>query len=76
MNHRFMIILLAAVITGGTCFAQTDQPMITEDFKPSTLNQPGREYPQVNSQGYARFRIEAPEDKSVRVSLGGREGGA
>jgi len=75
MNHRLIIILLAAVITGGTCLAQTDQPTITEDFKPSTLNQPGQEYPQVNSQRYARFRIEAPEAKSVRVSLGGRERG-
>jgi len=75
MNHRLIIILLAAVITGGTCLAQTDQPTIKEDFKPSTLNQPGQEYPQVNSQGYARFRIVAPEAKSVRVSLGGRERG-
>jgi len=75
MNHTLIIILLTAVITGGICLAQTDQPTITEDFKPSTLNQPGREYPQVNSQRYARFRIEAPEAKSVRVSLGGRERG-
>jgi enterochelin esterase-like enzyme len=75
MNHRLLIILLAAVITGGTCLAQTDQPKITEDFKPSTLNQPGQEYPQVNSQGYARFRIVAPQAQSVSVSLGGRERG-
>jgi enterochelin esterase-like enzyme len=75
MNHRLIIILLTAVITGGICLAQADQPTIAEDFKPSILNQPGREYPQVNSQGYARFRIEAPEAKSVRVSLGGRERG-
>ncbi len=75
MNHRLTIILLAAVITGGICLAQTDQPTISEDFKPSTLNQPGQEYPQVNSQRYARFRIKAPEAKSVRVSLGGRERG-
>ena len=75
MNHRLIIILLAAVITGRICLAQTDQPTITEDFKPSALNQPGREYPQVNSQRYARFRIEAPDAKSVRVSLGGRERG-
>ena len=75
MNHRLIIILLAAVITGGTCLAQTDQPTITEDFKPSTLNQPGQEYPQVNSQGYARFRIVVPDAQSVRVSLGGRERG-
>ena len=75
MNHRLIIILLTAVISGGICLAQTDQPTITEDFKPSTLNQPGQEYPQVNSQRYARFRIVAPQAKSVRVSLGGRERG-
>ncbi len=58
------------------CLAQTDKPAIIEDFKPSTLNQPGKEYPQVNSQGYARFRIEAPQAKSVTVSLGlGGRGG-
>ena len=54
--------------------AQTDEPM-ADDFAPSTLNQPGQEYPQVNSQRYARFRIEAPEASSVRVSLGGIERG-
>jgi len=74
MNHRLINILLAAVITGGTCLAQPDQPTIKEDFKPSTLNQPGQQYPQVNSQGYARFRIMAPQAQSVRVSLGGRGG--
>jgi enterochelin esterase-like enzyme len=40
------------------------------------LNQPGKEYPMVNSQGYARFRIEAPQAQSVVVSLGlGGKGG-
>ena len=58
------------------CWAQTDQPTIKDDFKPSTLNQPGQEYPQVNSQGYARFRIMAPLADSVKVSLGlGGRGG-
>jgi enterochelin esterase-like enzyme len=75
MNKRLITILLAAALTGGICLAQTDQPTIKEDFKPSTLNQPGQEYPQVNSQRYARFRIEAPEAKSVRVSLGGLQRG-
>jgi enterochelin esterase-like enzyme len=74
MNHRLIIIVLTAVMTGGTCLAQTDQPTITEDFKPSTLNQPGQEYPQVNSQRYARFRIVAPQAQSVSVGLGGRGG--
>ena len=47
-----------------------------EDFRPNPMNQPGQEYPQVNSEGYARFRIVAPEAKSVIVSLGlGGRGG-
>ena len=33
---------------------------VKEDFVPSTKNQPGQQYPMVNSQGYARFRVDAP----------------
>ena len=47
-----------------------DASAIKEDFRPNELNQPGQEYPQVNSQGYARFRVVAPDAKSVIVSLG------
>ncbi len=47
-----------------------DNIEVKEDFKPSELNQPGQEYPMVNSQGFARFRIVAPQAKSVIVSLG------
>jgi len=50
--------------------AALDNQDIKEDFKPSELNQPGQEYPMVNSQGYARFRVRAPQAKSVIVSLG------
>ena len=47
-----------------------------EDFRPNVLNQPGQEYPMVNSEGYARFRVVAPDAKSVIVSLGlGGRGG-
>jgi enterochelin esterase-like enzyme len=42
---------------------------ITDDFKPASTNQPGREYPQVNSQGRVKFRIVAPEAKSVGVTF-------
>ncbi len=56
--------------------ASLDNVVPVEDFKPSELNQPGQEYPMVNSQGYARFRVEAPQAKSVIVSLGlGGRGG-
>ena len=47
-----------------------------EDFVPNPMNQPGQEYPMVNSEGYARFRVVAPDAKSVIVSLGlGGRGG-
>jgi enterochelin esterase-like enzyme len=38
-----------------------------EDFKPSVLNQTGKQYPQVNSERRIRFRVVAPQAQSVRV---------
>lgn len=66
------IFTLAAIVLMTTVgYAQ-----VKEDFKPSTKNQPGQEYPMVNSQGYARFRVKAPDAQSVVVSLGlGGSGG-
>ncbi len=42
-----------------------------DDFNPSSCNQQGREYPQVNSEGRVRARIEAPEAHSVLLDIGG-----
>jgi enterochelin esterase-like enzyme len=68
-------ILGLALLTGMPLLAQTNSPVV-EDFKPSTLNQPGQQYPQVNSQRYVRFRVAAPQAQSVSVSLGlGGRGG-
>ena len=76
MNLKALSVLITTTFLIGICVAQTTQPAVVEDFKPSSLNQPGQEYPQVNSQGYARFRIKAPGADSVRVSLGlGGRGG-
>ena len=79
MKH-IVAALLAASATISPAFAQTTAAPVAvpvaEDFKPSSLNQPGQQYPQVNSQGYARFRIVAPDAKAVKVSLGlGGRGG-
>ncbi len=53
-----------------------DNAEIKEDFVPSSFNAPGQDYPMVNSQGYARFRIDAPKATSVIASLGwGGNGG-
>ena len=68
--------LLAAAVSVGVALAQPAQPAILDDFKPSSLNQPGQQYPQVNSQGYVRFQIAAPQAQNVAVSLGlGGRGG-
>jgi enterochelin esterase-like enzyme len=60
----------------STPVAPPPAPAVIEDFKPSTLNQPGQAYPQVNSQGYVRFKVIAPDAKAVRATLGlGGRGG-
>lgn len=42
---------------------------IKDDFKPAITNQAGKEYPQVNSQGRIKFRVSAPEAKSVSTTF-------
>ena len=76
MKLHLTTLIFIMAFWGSICIAQTDKPTILDDWKPSTLNQPGQKYPQVNSQGYARFRILAPKAQSVIVSLGlGGHGG-
>lgn len=41
-------------------------------FKPVTSNVPGAEYPQINSDRRARFRLSAPQAGKVELNLGGR----
>ena len=47
-----------------------DNAVIKEDFKPSATCQPRQQYPQVNSQGYVRFRVVAPDARYVIASAG------
>jgi enterochelin esterase-like enzyme len=74
MNYKSIVLSLLAVSSSLIGQAQTTPTEVKEDFISSTLNQPGQEYPKVNSQGYARFRIVAPQAQSVSLGLGGRGG--
>lgn len=66
--------LLAAVCAAAPAFFAMAE--VKEDFVPSSKNQHGQEYPMVNSQGYARFKVNAPDANSVTVTLGlGGQGG-
>src|SRR5215213_3523351 len=77
MNIKTAVVLVVTTLSSAIALAQpTTPPTVVEDFKPSSFNQPFQAYPQVNSQGYARFKIYAPSADSVRVSLGlGGQGG-
>jgi len=57
-----LMLLLAA-------FALSAQ--VREDFKPASTNQPGHQYPMVNSQRMVRAQISAPDAKSVKLDIGG-----
>lgn len=68
IKNNVAVILLFVLMTGGNCFAQSPST-ITEDFKPSSVNQPGKEYPQVNSEGRVRVQISAPEAHKVLLDI-------
>jgi len=58
----------------NAALAFPEKPGVKEDFKPCATNLARQDYPQVNSQGYVRFRIELPEAKSVVSTIGGGGG--
>ena len=49
--------------------AQDTPPAVVEDFKPSVINQPGKQFPQVNSEGRVRAQISAPEAHRVQLDI-------
>jgi enterochelin esterase-like enzyme len=53
--------------------ASDEKPLLAaaeSDWKPSSANLPGEEYPRINSEGRAQFRIEAPHAKHVSINMG------
>jgi enterochelin esterase-like enzyme len=70
MKNFLSVISIVAGLSFQVGVAQNSQK-IEEDFKPSSINQPGQEYPQVNSQARVRARIAAPQANKVQLDLGG-----
>jgi hypothetical protein len=60
---------LGWVLAIHVSWAKTTQP--GADSKPASTNVPGQQYPQVDSERHATFRVVAPGAQSVRVNLGG-----
>ena len=61
---KFLFFLAAAL-----CLSANAQ--VKEDFVPSPNNQPGKQYPMVNSERCVRVRVEAPDAQSVKLDIGG-----
>ncbi|MCQ2095611.1 MAG: esterase [Bacteroidaceae bacterium] len=55
----------------ATLLSMAATAQVTEDFKPASTNQEGKQYPMVNSQRMVRAQISAPEANSVKLDIGG-----
>src|ERR671910_811851 len=74
-SPRIALAFLASLFAGGTTALGQPAPAATQpapDAKPSPLNAPGYQYPMVDPQGRAYFRISAPNAQSVAIGIGRR----
>jgi enterochelin esterase family protein len=63
--------MVVSILWGQACWAQQPAtPADANDWKPSSINQPGKQYPQVTSDGQVRTRISAPQAQSVLLDIG------
>ncbi len=69
MKTKLAFLVCACLVSGRYCSAQI--PAASDDWKPSTFNQEGRQFPQVNAEGRVRARIMAPQANSVQLDIGG-----
>lgn len=63
MKNTPLTVILATILGVQMAVAQDSTP--ADDWKSASTNQPGKEYPKVNSEGRVMFRIVAPDAKSV-----------
>jgi len=67
MPVKQSLLTIALFLFAGHGIAQEKPP--ADDWKQATSNQPGKDYPQVNSEGRVKFRIVAPQAQNVTVSF-------
>lgn len=67
MKNLFVLTQLIVVFC---LLSQAQAQMVVEDFKPSSVNQPGKDYPMVNSEGRVRVQISAPAANKVLLDIG------
>ncbi|MGE3310538.1 MAG: alpha/beta hydrolase [Limisphaerales bacterium] len=67
MKTQASLVALSTLLVANLCTGQTNSPV--DDWKPASSNQPGKDYPKVNSERRVKFRIVAPEATSVGVTF-------
>ena len=75
MKKTILSIMMLAAVSVSAQQRSNNVPSYAdavEDFKPNVTNQPGRQYPMVNSQGAVRVQLRAPGATSVQLDLGRR----
>lgn len=76
MKSRLTIVL-ALIVGSLVCLAQSNPPHSTDqlgsDAKPASSDGPGQQYPKVDSQHRAEFRLLAPGAQRVQVDIGGHK---
>ncbi|WP_423128074.1 alpha/beta hydrolase-fold protein [Gaoshiqia sp. Z1-71] len=70
MKKLILICLFSVSYVFSICPLKANAQVV-EDFKPSSVNQPGSAYPQVNSEGRVRTQILAPDANYVQLDIGG-----
>jgi enterochelin esterase family protein len=80
MKDTVSALVLSFVVAVPCCLAQPPQAPVppasasqapaVNDFKPASSNQPGKDYPQVNSERRVRASIVAPQAQSVLLDIG------
>ncbi|MEO5681264.1 MAG: alpha/beta hydrolase-fold protein [Chitinophagaceae bacterium] len=73
MKYCISIIVSAIIFFNTGSLAQTGQSVAVDDFKPAVTNQPGRQFPQVNSEGRVRASIAALQAIKVQLDIGGKK---
>lgn len=67
MKMKLPLLPLLMALATQLGLAQTNAP--ADDWKPASSNQPGKEYPKVNSEGRVKFRIVATNAQTVGVTF-------
>lgn len=67
MKTRLSLLALGCALAAPLAVAQNNAP--ADDWKPASSNQPGKDYPKVNSERRVKFRIVAPEATNVGVTF-------